>query len=60
MELLVMRAPPTLRFVLSARHDVRLGDPARRQLPVPVAQIPAVLGTDKHLGGRLVPPMLEL
>jgi LuxR family maltose regulon positive regulatory protein len=25
LELLVMRAPPTLRFVLSARHDVRLG-----------------------------------
>jgi len=25
LELLVMRAPPGLRFVLSARHDVRLG-----------------------------------
>jgi len=25
LELLVMRAPPQLRFVLSARHDVRLG-----------------------------------
>jgi LuxR family transcriptional regulator, maltose regulon positive regulatory protein len=25
LELLVMRAPPELRFVLSARHDVRLG-----------------------------------
>jgi LuxR family maltose regulon positive regulatory protein len=25
LELLVMRAPPTLRFVLAARHDVRLG-----------------------------------
>ena len=25
LELLLMRAPPTLRFVLSARHDVRLG-----------------------------------
>src|SRR5215469_3148791 len=25
LELLVMRAPPTLRFVLATRHDVRLG-----------------------------------
>src|SRR5262249_59815481 len=25
LELLVMRAPPELRFVLAARHDVRLG-----------------------------------
>jgi LuxR family transcriptional regulator, maltose regulon positive regulatory protein len=25
LELLVMRAPPTLRFVLTSRHDVRLG-----------------------------------
>ena len=25
LELLVMRAPPQLRFVLAARHDVRLG-----------------------------------
>ena len=25
LELLVMRAPPGLRFVLAARHDVRLG-----------------------------------
>lgn len=25
LELLILRAPPDLRFVLSARHDVRLG-----------------------------------
>ena len=25
LELLVMRAPPGLRFVLATRHDVRLG-----------------------------------
>ena len=25
LELLVMRAPPELRFVLATRHDVRLG-----------------------------------
>jgi LuxR family transcriptional regulator, maltose regulon positive regulatory protein len=25
LELLVMRAPPELRFVLAARHEVRLG-----------------------------------
>jgi LuxR family transcriptional regulator, maltose regulon positive regulatory protein len=25
LELLIMRAPPQLRFVLAARHDVRLG-----------------------------------
>jgi LuxR family transcriptional regulator, maltose regulon positive regulatory protein len=25
LELLIMRAPPQLRFVLATRHDVRLG-----------------------------------
>src|SRR5258708_33060949 len=30
LELLVMRGPPELRFVLAARHDVRLGLPRLR------------------------------
>ncbi len=39
--LLVMRAPPSLRFVLAARHDVRLGGLHRLRLEGELAEIRA-------------------